>query len=53
MDTLLRYANFAWFRLALAGEADEAKRLEMERKLAQAQDEFEASLLTDHPAEQH
>ena len=44
MDTLLHYANFAWFGRALAEEKDEAKRKELERRLAKAQDEFEAAL---------
>jgi len=40
----LKHANFAWFRFAVAEEPDDAKRRELEQKLAQAEAEFEASL---------
>ena len=48
MDMLLSYANFAWFRLALAKETDPAKRQELELKLAKVQAEFEAAQIHDY-----
>ena len=49
MEALLNYANFAWFRLALASETDETKRRDLEEKLAKAEAEFEATVLDHHP----
>ena len=46
MDLFLKRANFSWFRMMLIAEPDEAKRQELERKLAQAEAEFEDSLST-------
>jgi hypothetical protein len=45
MEMLLKRANFSFFRMMLPQEPDATKRAELERKLDQAEAEYEASLM--------
>ncbi|HEY1720172.1 MAG TPA: hypothetical protein VGG27_02920 [Magnetospirillaceae bacterium] len=44
MPTWLKISNIAWFRLLIADEPNEAKRQDLELRLAQAEAEVEADL---------
>lgn len=50
MNEWVKRANFAWFRLMLQDEPSEARRRDLEEKLARAEAEYEASLFGDGAA---